>query len=308
MSEIAPIIFIFLTFSAVAAAVYGIGRYAFIHMQMQRRLPAYAPGGDSLSAQSTARLYAFIAKNFDERRFGVDNTMRGKLRRDLLRAGFFRSDALNIYIFSRLALVVAVPLFAYLLIQVFFNQAPLLLKFGILIIALLIAILGTDAYLSRRQRTLLDKYRRAFPDLLDLLTVCVDAGLSLEAGLDRVTGEIAKQNRELGLNLMMVTAEMRAGRSTVEALESFSDRVCLDESRSLVLVLRQSVELGSDVSEALHVFSDEMREKRLLRAEEAANKLPVKMTLPMGLFIFPVILLVIMLPIGIRLMTTVFNH
>ena len=106
---------------------------------------------------------------------------------------------------------------------------------------------------------------------------------------------------------MMVTAEMRAGRSTVEALESLADRLGLDEARSLVLVLRQSVELGSDIGEALHVFSDEMRSKRLLRAEEAANKLPVKMTLPMGLFIFPVILLVVLLPIGIRLMTVVFK-
>ena len=229
------------------------------------------------------------------------------MRRDLLRAGFFRSDALNIYIFSRLALVVVLPLLAYILIQVFFVQAPLFLKFGVLLVSLLIAILGADAYLSRRHRTLAEKYRGLFPDLLDLLTVCVDAGLSLEAGLDRVTNEIAKQNRELGLHLMMVTAEMRAGRSTVEALEGFSDRVGLDEARSLVLVLRQSVELGSDVSDSLHIFSDEMREKRLLRAEEAANKLPVKMTLPMGLFIFPVILLVIMLPIAIRLGTTVFK-
>ena len=76
---------------------------------------------------------------------------------------------------------------------------------------------------------------------------------------------------------------------------------------SLVLVLRQSVELGSDVGEALHVFSDEMRGKRLLRAEEQANKLPVKMTLPMGLFIFPVILMVVLLPIMIRLGTAVFT-
>jgi tight adherence protein C len=307
MSEIAPIFFLLLTFGAVVAAVFGIGRYVNIKVQMQRRLPAAGPGGESPAFQSSARLYAFIAKNFDERRFGVDNTLRGKLRLDLLRAGFFRNDALNIYIFSRLALVIVLPLLAYLLIQTTFTGVPLAGKFAILLVSLLIAILGADAYLSRCKNTLLEKYRRVFPDLLDLLTVCVDAGLSLEAGLDRVTGESVKQNRELGLNLMMVTAEMRAGRSTVEALESFSERVCLDEARSLVLVLRQSVELGSDVGEALHVFSDEMREKRLLRAEEAANKLPVKMTLPMGLFIFPVILLVIMLPIGIRLATTVFK-
>jgi tight adherence protein C len=307
MSELAPIVVVLLAFGAVAAAVYGVGRYLNIYMQVQRRLPVTGLGDEPQSGYSTSRLQAFITKHFDERRFGVDNTLRGKLRRELVKAGFFRNDALNIYIFARIALVVVLPTFTYIVMQVFFTDIPLLAKFAGLLVSLLIAILGADAYISRRQRTLTDGYRNVFPDLLDLLTVCVDAGLSLEAALDRVNGHIAKQNRELGLNLMMVTAEMRAGRSTVDALESFADRVGLDEARSLVLVLRQSVELGSDISEALHVFSDEMRSKRLLRAEEAANKLPVKMTLPMGLFIFPVILLVIMLPIAIRLGTVVFK-
>ncbi|HTS41742.1 MAG TPA: type II secretion system F family protein [Xanthobacteraceae bacterium] len=301
-----PTIIILLAFCAAAAAVFGVGRYMTLYVQVQRRLPT-AVGNDSFTTRSTARLHNFIAKHFDERRFGVDNTLRGKLRRELVRAGFFRNDALNIYIFSRIALVIALPLLAYLLIQAFFIDIPLFLKFAVLLIALLIAILGADAYLARRQRILVEGYRQVFPDFLDLLTVCVDAGLSLEASLDRITDHITQQNRELGLNLMMVTEEMRAGRSTVEALESLADRLGLDEARSLVLVLRQSVELGSDIGEALHVFSDEMRSKRLLRAEEAANKLPVKMTLPMGLFIFPVILLVVLLPIGIRLMTVVFK-
>lgn len=307
MLEISPIVFTLLAFGAVAAAVFGIGRYVVVQAQIQRRLPVSSPVSEVLSAQTTSRLQAFIAKNFDERRFGVDNTLRGKLRRDLVRAGFFRSDALNVYIFARIGLVIVLPTLAYVIMTLFLNAAPLLVKLAILLVCLLVAIMGADAYLSRRARMLADGYRKVFPDLLDLLTVCVDAGLSLEASLDRVTGEMTKQSRELGLNLMMVSAEMRAGRSTVDALESLSDRLGLDEARSLVLVLRQSVELGSDVGEALHVFSDEMRGKRLLRAEEMANKLPVKMTLPMGLFIFPVILMVVLLPIMIRLGQAVFS-
>jgi tight adherence protein C len=81
-----------------------------------------------------------------------------------------------------------------------------------------------------------------------------------------------------------------------------ADRLIIPEARSLVALLRQSRELGSDISEALRVFSDEMRDKRLLRAEEQANKLPVKMSIPLALFIFPVVLLVIMLPMVIRLL------
>src|SRR5258706_11054273 len=133
MSDTASIIFILLIFGAVMGVVFGIGRYVSVQAQMQRRLPVAGAGlggrGESFGAQQSSRLQAFIAKNFDERRFGFHNTMRGKGRRDLLRARFFRSDALNIYIFARLALVVVLPLFASVLIQVFFSQAPLILKF-----------------------------------------------------------------------------------------------------------------------------------------------------------------------------------
>jgi tight adherence protein C len=103
------------------------------------------------------------------------------------------------------------------------------------------------------------------------------------------------------MNLLLMGAETRAGRSTIDALGSFADRLGLDAARSFVGMLRQSVELGSDVSEALVVFSDEMREKRLMRAEERANKLPVKMVLPLGICIFPVILLVVLLPIVVKM-------
>jgi tight adherence protein C len=137
--------------------------------------------------------------------------------------------------------------------------------------------------------------------MLDLMVVCVDAGLSLEAALGRISSEIFRQNRALGTNLMILGAEMRAGRTTVDALDSLADRLGLDEARSLVAMLRQSIELGTDVGDALRVFGDEMRDRRLLRAEERANQLPVKMVGPLGLFIFPVILVMVLLPVIIRL-------
>jgi tight adherence protein C len=100
---------------------------------------------------------------------------------------------------------------------------------------------------------------------------------------------------------MILGAEIRAGRSTIDALTSLADRLGLDEARSFAAMLRQSVELGTDVANALRVFSDEMRDRRLLRAEERANQLPVKMVGPLGICIFPVILVVIMYPVMIRL-------
>jgi tight adherence protein C len=307
MFEYLPVFVAVLAFSSVAALALLIGQYVASQAHLRRRLTAPGQGLSSPTAQRATALQEFIRKHFDERRFGVDSALRSKLRYNLVRAGFFRSDALKYYIFARLAAVVVIPLLAYIGIALFLAEAPWFLNLAVLILSFLLAAIGPDAYLSRRQGTFTVRYRQLFPDFLDLVTVCVDAGLSLEGALERVTPEVYRQRRELGLNLSMLSAETRAGRGTIEALESLADRLGLDEARSFVLVLRQSLELGSDVSETLHVFSDEMREKRLLRAEEAANKLPVKMVLPLGAFIFPVILLLVLLPIMLRLITVVFK-
>src|SRR5438046_3527886 len=105
------------------------------------------------------------------------------------------------------------------------------------------------------------------------------------------------------MNIISLGSEMRAGRTLSDALESFAERLGLDEARSFVSMLRQSIELGTDVGTALRVYSDEMRDRRLMRAEERANQLPVKMVLPLGLFIFPVILATVMIPVILRLMS-----
>jgi tight adherence protein C len=131
--------------------------------------------------------------------------------------------------------------------------------------------------------------------------VCVDAGLSLNAALDRVTSEFYYRSKALATNFSAMLQEIRIGREMEDAVDNLSFRTDVDEIRSFCTLLKQSLELGSDVSDALRVYSEEMRVKRFLRAEEEANKLPVKMLLPLGLFIFPVILIVIMAPIVVRI-------
>ena len=227
--------------------------------------------------------------------------IRDRLRRDLVRAGYFSDHAIRLYILMRLAAVLVLPVIIYIFSQILLGQIGFYLSFAIIIASLFLAILGPDAYISRRQRLLQREYRIAFPDLLDMLVVCADAGLSLNAALARIQPEVSKQNRALGVNLMLLGAETRAGRSMTDALDTFADRVNLDEARAFVILLRQSLELGTDIGDALRVFSNEMRAKRLLRAEEIANKLPIKMTIPLGALIFPVILTVILLPVIIKL-------
>jgi tight adherence protein C len=205
-------------------------------------------------------------------------------------------------VFWRLAAVVLMPIAAYFLISFFVHQSKFTTMLIVILLAMGLGVIGPDAFVARKQRLLSAAHRIVFPDFLDLLTVCVDAGLSLEGALNRITPEMGRRNRFFGINLAIMGAEMRAGRTFVEALVALAERLMIAEARSLVAVLRQSAELGSDVGEALGVFSDEMRTKRLLRAEEQANKLSVKMLLPLALFIFPVVLMVIVLPIGMRIM------
>lgn len=291
-----------LAFGAVATAFFVVAQYLSIQTRIHGRLPTSSLT-DVEPGQPLGGIHSFIATRFDERRFGIVGNVREKLRHNLIRAGFFKEYAVNYYIFARLASVIGLPTIVYIVSTLSLRGIPSIAEIALVSIATLIGLGAPDAYIARRQRLLVQKYRQIFPDFLDLVVICIDAGLSLGAALDRVKTEIMKQSRELGINLEIMGAEIRAGRSMIEALESFADRLGLDESGSFVTMLRQSFEIGSDVGDSLRIYSDEMRDKRLLRAEEMANKLSVKMVLPLSFFIFPVVLLVVMLPVVIKLLT-----
>jgi tight adherence protein C len=243
-----------------------------------------------------------VSKYFDEKKFGVEGAVRTKLRRDLVRAGYFRPDAVNYYIFLKFAVVAVVPILGYIAAELMLPDYRWSLKFVLVGALTGLAVLAPDAYVSRRQRSMTEQYRVIFPDLLDLLVVCVQSGLSLEASINRLSKEMLKRSREMGMNLLLLEAEIRAGRSVADSLQAFAERLGLDEARSFVAMLRQSIELGTNIGDTLRVFSDEMRERRLMRAEERANQLPVKMILPLGGCIFPVILMTVLLPVILRLL------
>ena len=302
MVDLQSVLIISLSFATVATTVFVLGQYYRSYAQTLRRLPTPPSPSHDNSARSHHGIRGFMARYFKNTRFGGDTVFREQLRRKLRKAGYFGRDAVTFYVLAKIVLLIVFPVVIYVIIELFVAM-PWLFKVAVVLIAGLIGFFGPDIYLARRRRFLIRRFRLVFPNMLDLLVVCVDAGLTLESAFDRVKPEVLRQNRELGINLEMMGAEMRAGRSMIEALETLSDRLGLEEAGSFVSILRQSIELGSDVSDALRVFSDEMRDKRLLRAEEAASKLSVKMVLPLGLFIFPVVLLVVLLPVIIKLMT-----
>lgn len=158
-------------------------------------------------------------------------------------------------------------------------------------------------WLSRRAQRVLDENRRGFPDFLDLMGVCANAGLSMEAGLERVSRELADLYPTLGMHLQTLCLEVRAGRPIEEALNGLGHRLNVPEVRSFATLLQQSKELGSSLSDALRVFAEDMRHKRLSMAEEKAYALPAKLSVPVTVCILPVVIFVAVLPVIVRYKT-----
>jgi tight adherence protein C len=294
--------FVSAAFMAVAGIAFAVGQLVASRNRLQRRLPAGARIADALTGATGDSIGAFVAERFTEDRLGLDQRFRQELRLKLARAGYFSQNAVRFYAFSRLCAIVLVPSIALAACALLLPNLSSL-EFALVAAASAgVGVLGPDAYLSHRQGKQIEEYRLNFPDLLDLLTVCVTAGLTVEASFERIRDRLSKRSRALGRNIELMGAEMRAGRSSVDALASFAVRLGLDEAASFVAVLRHSVELGGDVAATLREFSEDMRSKRMLQAEKKANELPVKMVIPLALGIFPVILMIVLLPVILKLL------
>ena len=235
-------------------------------------------------------------------RLGIDPAAQRVLRAELIRAGYFEPSAVTTFALSRIALLSFLPLAGFAAGAVLLPVFGLMEQAALTATLLAVAYYLPRAYLSRRQRILEVRYRQTFPDFLDMLVVCINAGLSLEAALQRAARELGRGDAEFRTNLDLMAGEMRAGKSTGEALRTLAERLCLREARSFAALLQQTIELGTDLTQALTVFSDEMRDKRMARAEEKAAALPPKLTLPLGLFIFPVVLIVVLAPAVMRIL------
>jgi tight adherence protein C len=224
------------------------------------------------------------------------------LRQRLIRAGIFDPRAVGYFFAGRLALAIALALVGFLFVPALVSLSPALFWLAVLMAGGL-GYVGPSFYIDRRIKSRCEEHRAGFPDFMDLLVVCADSGLSMEASLERVGAELADTYPSLGANIHMTNLEIRAGRSMTEALEHFGDRLGLEEARSFATLIQQSAELGSSITDALRVYSDDMRHKRLSRAEEKAYSLPAKLSVPMMVCIFPVLFVVILLPVIVRLYT-----
>lgn len=223
------------------------------------------------------------------------------VRMKLMRAGFFNREAAGIYLGAKAAAMLAATAGTVLLLPMMLSGKNGMGPVGLAIVMSALALLGPDQVLNRRRRAREQEYTDGFPDLLDLLVASVEAGLSLDAAVSRVTDELVRRYPNLVVHLRFLTLELRAGRSRKDAWLSFADRLGIDDARALATMLRQAEDMGTSLGETLSVFSADMRVKRMMRAEERALALPAKLTVPLILFIFPCLLGVLLLPAAARL-------
>jgi tight adherence protein C len=258
----------------------------------------------SLRSENASTAWLKLVNNIEKAGLSLADTKDEALRRRLVAAGFSASYAPRVYTLVRLALVIGLPVIALLLFWIGGSSPGLFKLYLTLMISAAIGLylpsLVVRVKADRREREIIN----AFPDALDLMLVCVEAGLALESAFDRVGREMSVSHPLLAEQIGIVVLELRAGRSREDALRRMADRSGADEIRAFATLLIQSTKLGTSVGQTLRVYSGEMRERRRMRAEEKAHRLPVLLSIPLVACMLPVMIGVLMLPAVIRVVRT----
>jgi len=223
------------------------------------------------------------------------------LRSLFLKAGIRHPSAAAVFWGAKVLFAVALPFLAFF-VQAFAESG--FLRFQVLLIMGVLALLGfylPDLYLMLRIRLRKEKIVKGFPDALDLLVVCVEAGMGLDAAINRVAEEIQLSSQVISDEFKILNLELRAGKSRSDALRNLGVRTDVEEVRSFATLLIQTDRFGTSVAQALRVHSDSMRTRRYQKAEELAAKLPVKMMFPLIFFIFPAIFVIVVGPAAIQI-------
>jgi tight adherence protein C len=259
--------------------------------------PASEKSGSGIGEQllSTVRRLGQLSAVRDPAKVSV-------LRSRLMQAGFYAREAAVIFLGVKAVLLgVATGAVLLTLPTMISHKGGNVFALGLAVAFALTALYGPDFVLKSRKTNREREYSDGFPDLLDLLVASVEAGLSLDAAVTRVTEELERRYPNLTIHLRFLVLELRAGRARKDAWSAFADRLGIDDARALATMLRQAEEMGTSLGETLSVFSADMRSKRMLRAEEKALSLSAKLTVPLILFIFPALLGSLMLPAAARL-------
>ena len=292
-------------FALVAAGGYFVATAVAARQMSRSRLVEGDMGshqvvGASLRSQEAESAWLKLVNGIEKAGLSLVDTRGDSVRKKLVAAGYTAPHAPRVYTLVRLILVIGIPLLVFGMLWLTGSMPGIFQIYAAVVIAALAGLYLPVVFLAakadRRQREIIN----GFPDALDLMLVCVEAGLGIDAAFARVGMEMTSSHPKLAEQFGAVVLELRAGRSHEDALRRMADRAGAEEIRAFATLLIQSSKLGSSIAQTLRVYAAEMRERRRMRAEEKAHRLPVLLSVPLVGCMLPVMIGVLMLPAVIR--------
>lgn len=229
-----------------------------------------------------------------------DEAERTKLRARLVHAGLYQPQAMHVFLGVKLALLLLAT--AVGLGLTLGRVLPTSKALPASMILFMIGMTGPNKWLARRKAARQTALRRGLPDALDVLIICLEGGLSLQAAIKKIADELRSAHPILGDEIRIVDREIQLGRGPGEALQNFARRTDLEEALTLAAVIAQAEKFGASLVKSLRTHSDTLRLQRKQKAEERAQKAATKILIPTLLFIFPAIFIILLAPAGFRIM------
>jgi tight adherence protein C len=277
--------------------------------EVRNRLEIKTPGsrlaldGRPMSGTAATKVAEKLASKTDKYYTANDPNEKRKMQIKMIQAGYTHPNALGYFLATRFAfgigMFVLAGFYSFLITPEKAMTSKLLVMLLIGSAGYFIPNFSLNGKIKKRQL----ENRSGFPDVMDLMVVSAEAGLTTEASIERIAHEIARTHPILSEQLSLAAIEIRAGKPLDESLRAFGNRVGLDEVQGFATMIQQSKELGTSVSDALRVYSDEMRHKRMMAAEEKAYALPAKLSIPVTGFILPIVIGVAVIPTVVRMMS-----
>ena len=280
-----------------------IGLVMGLNSPIRRRLSATvgAAGSAGGAPSKKQRDYTAMIEPFADYVLPQDGEERARVQDQLIHAGFRSRKALPYFYGIKTLLAIGLPLAVFVASRWIPDWTLNTLIFA-MVLAAMIGVAAPNFVLEKIRINRVRKLRNGFPDALDLLVVCVEAGLGLGSAIDRVARDLDVSHPELAEELNLVNVEIRAGVERPVALKNLAARTGVEDIRGLVALLVQTMRFGTSVADALRVYSEEFRDKRMQKAEEAAAKIGTKLIFPLVFCLFPSFFIVAIGPAVLRLM------
>lgn len=289
------------------AAILFLGLVAVLgthRSHVSHRLASVSEGASSSEAAAegvSSLLNADSPLDRETRQRLQQEEKKRKLRERLMQAGFYATAAGSLFMMFRMLLVVGGAGLGFLIAAM--SKMPWHYGIGIGAFCGIAATVAPSFWLDHLKVARQTKLRRALPDALDVLVVCLQGGLSVMASMSRVANELVTAHPMLAMEFKIAERQMQMGQTAGEAIRGIADRFDMEELRGMASVIKQAERIGASIAATMEVFAETLRLKRHQKAEELAHKAAVKILIPTVLFIFPAIFVVILGPAGVQIYT-----